>query len=107
MTEERLERIENQLGQVLQALNGVDARLTTLEQNQVVLGQNLNAAREDIGALRNRIDSVEGTVRVAIKDGFKSHDIYLDDLNVDLSATERQVRRLTRRTERLERIEGA
>jgi chromosome segregation ATPase len=99
MTEERLERIENQLSQVLQVLTGVNSRLTTLEQNQVTLGQNLNAARADIGALRNRIDSVEGTVRVAISDGFKSHDTYLDDLNVDLSATERQVRRLTRRSD--------
>jgi uncharacterized coiled-coil protein SlyX len=76
MTEERLERIENQLDQVLQALTGVNTRLTTFEQN-------LNAAREDIRVLRNRIDSVEGTIRMAISDGFKSHDAYLNDLNVD------------------------
>jgi chromosome segregation ATPase len=100
MTEERLERIENQLDQVLQALTGVNTRLTIFEQN-------LNAAREDIRVLRNRIDSVEGNIRMAISDGFKSHDAYLNDLNADLATTERQVRRLTRRTERLERIKGA
>jgi chromosome segregation ATPase len=100
MTEERLERIENQLDQILQALTGVNTRLITFEQN-------LNAAREDIRVLRNRIDSVEGNIRMAISDGFKSHDAYLNDLNVDLATTERQVRRLTRRTERLERIKGA
>jgi chromosome segregation ATPase len=100
MTEERLERIENQLDQVLQALTDVNTRLTTFEQS-------LNAAREDIRVLRNRIDSVEGNIRMAISDGFKSHDAYLNDLNADLATTERQVRRLTRRTERLERIKGA
>lgn len=96
MTEERLERIEKQLEQVLEVLGGVGNRLTALEQNQ-------NAVREDIGALRNRIDSVEGTVQVAIADGFASHDLYLDDLNFDLAQNERAVRRMNRRIERLER----
>ena len=91
MSEERLERIENQLGQLLQGM-------TAMQQNQ-------NALREDVLALRNRIDSVEGTLRIAISDGFRSHDLYLDDINADLAANERQTRRLNRRVERLERGE--
>ena len=91
MSEERLERIENQLGQLLQGM-------TAMQQNQ-------NALREDVVALRNRIDSVEGTLRIAISDGFRSHDLYLDDINADLAANERQTRRLNRRVERLERGE--
>jgi chromosome segregation ATPase len=105
MSEERFDRIENQLSQVLQALTSVDSRLNALEQNQNSLKQNVNAAREDIGELRNRINSVEGTVRVAITDGFRSHDAYLDDLNLDLAQNERLTRRLNRRVERLERLE--
>jgi chromosome segregation ATPase len=78
---------------------GLDNRMISLEQNQ-------NATRGDIGALRNRIDSIDGTVRLAIADGFRQHDRYLDDLNTDLAQVERQSRRINRRVERLERLEG-
>jgi ubiquinone biosynthesis protein UbiJ len=93
MSEERLERIENQLSQLIQGM-------TAMQQNQ-------NALREDVVALRHRIDSVEGTVKIAITDGFRSHDLYLDDMNADLAANERQTRRLNRRVERLERNEAS
>ncbi len=92
MSEERLERIENQLSQLIQGI--------------VAMQQNQNALREDVVALRHRIDSVEGTVKIAITDGFRSHDLYLDDMNADLAASERQARRLNRRVERLERNEN-
>jgi chromosome segregation ATPase len=98
MSEERLERIENQLGQVLQAITGMQQDMTAMKQNQ-------NALREDVIALRHRIDSVEGTVKIAITDGFRSHDLYLDDINTDLANNERQTRRLRRRVDRLERHE--
>jgi uncharacterized coiled-coil DUF342 family protein len=98
MSEERLERIENQLSQLIQGM-------TAMQQNQNALRDNQNALREDVVALRHRIDSVEGTVKIAITDGFRSHDLYLDDMNADLAANERQTRRLNRRVERLERNE--
>ena len=91
MSEEKLEKIETQLGQVLQAI-------TVIQQNQ-------NALREDVVALRHRIDSVEGTLKIAITDGFRTHDLYLDDLNTDLARNERQTRRLNRRIDRIERGE--
>jgi hypothetical protein len=77
----------------------VDNCFAALEQNQ-------NAIRGDIRALRNRIDSVDGTVRLAIADSFRQHDHYLDDLNTDLAQVERQTRRMNRRVERLERLDG-
>ena len=89
MSEEKLEKIETQLGQVLQAI-------TVIQQNQ-------NALREDVVALRHRIDSVEGTLKIAITDGFRTHDLYLDDLNTDLARNERQTRRLNRRIDRIVR----
>jgi uncharacterized coiled-coil DUF342 family protein len=99
MSEERLERIENQLSQMLQGIN-------TMQQNQNALRDNQNALHEDVVALRNRIDSVEGTLRIDISDGFRNHDLYLDDMNTDLAANERQTRRLNRRVERLKRNEN-
>jgi septal ring factor EnvC (AmiA/AmiB activator) len=79
--------------------------LGAMQQNQNALRDNQNALREDVVALRHRIDSVEGTLRIAISDGFRNRDLYLDDMNADLAANERQTRRLNRRVERLERNE--
>jgi chromosome segregation ATPase len=107
MSEERLERIENQLGQLLQGMTTMQQNISAMQQNQNTLRDNQNAFREDVVALRNRIDSVEGTLRIAISDGFRSHDLYLDDMNADLAANERQTRRLNRRVERLERNENS
>jgi chromosome segregation ATPase len=112
MSEERLERIENQLGQLLQGMTAMQQNLSTMQQNQNALREsqnalrdNQNALREDVVALRHRVDSVEGTLRIAISDGFRNHDLYLDDMNADLATNERQTRRLNRRVERLERNE--
>jgi FtsZ-binding cell division protein ZapB len=105
MSEERLERIENQLSQLLQGITVMQQDLGAMKQNQNALRDNQNALREDVVALRHRVDSVEGTLRIAISDGFRNHDLYLDDMNADLAANERQTRRLNRRVERLERNE--
>jgi hypothetical protein len=68
--------------------------------------RNQNATRDDISGLRNRVNSVDGTVRIAIADGFRQHHCYFDDLNTDLAQVERQNRRMNRRIERLERLNG-
>jgi septal ring factor EnvC (AmiA/AmiB activator) len=110
MSEERLERIENQLERVIQAITGMqqsivglDQRTGSLEQKMTSMEQNLNAVREDVSGLRYRIDSVEGTLLTAMRDGFKAQSDYADDLNYDLSVNERKTRRLSRRVTRLER----
>jgi hypothetical protein len=51
-------------------------------------------------------NSIDGTVRIAISDGFRQHHRYFDDLNTDLAQVERQNRRINRRVERLERLDG-
>jgi hypothetical protein len=65
--------------------------------------QNMNAMREDLNILRQRSDSIEGTVVIAMREGFNSLRNYLDDLNYDLADNERKQRRLGRRVARLER----
>jgi predicted RNase H-like nuclease (RuvC/YqgF family) len=87
-------------------MTGIENRMTGFEGRMISLERNQNATRDDISGLRNRIDSVDGTVRLAIADGFRQHDRYLDDLNTDLAQVERQSRRINRRVERLERLEG-
>jgi archaellum component FlaC len=124
MSEERFDRLENQLTQVIQAIgtmqqhisgieqkvSGIEQKVISLEQKVsgieqkvISLEQNVNAAREDIATLRNRIDSVEGAVAVVIRSTFTAHQNFVDDLNFDLLNNERKTRRLSRRVARLER----
>jgi uncharacterized protein YoxC len=119
MSEERFDRLESQLTQVIQAIGnmqqnlisveqkvaGIEQKVTGIEQKVVSLEQNVNAVREDISSLRNRIDSVEGAVSVVIRGTFVAHQSFVDDLNFDLLRNERKTRRLSRRVARLERQE--
>ena len=119
MSEERFDRLESQLTQVIQAIGtmqqnlvsveqkvtGIEQKVVGIEQKVVSLEQNLNAVREDIFSLRNRIDSVEGAVSVVIRGTFVAHQSFVDDLNFDLLRNERKTRRLSRRVARLERQE--
>ena len=130
MSEERFDRIEAQISELReliqanmavtqqnmtameQDLAAVKQDITAVKQDVTAVKQNTNATREDIGSLRQRVDSIEGTVVIAIRDGFNSFRNYLDDLNYDLAEIERKVgdndrkhRRLNRRVARLERKE--
>jgi FtsZ-binding cell division protein ZapB len=96
MSEERFDRLENQLSQVIQSI-------ATMQQNMTAMNQNINAVREDVIDLRHRIDSVEGSQNIIIREGFQSLMSYNDDLNYELSDTARQTRLLKRRVIRLER----
>jgi FtsZ-binding cell division protein ZapB len=96
MSEERFDRLENQLSQVIQSI-------ATMQQNMTAMNQNINAVREDVIDLRHRIDSVEGSQNVIIREGFQSLMSYNDDLNYELSDHARQTRLLKRRVIRLER----
>jgi hypothetical protein len=89
MSEERFDRLEGQLDRVIQGMSAMN--------------QNINAIREDVVALRHRIDSVEGSQNIIIREGFQSLMSYNDDLNYEMSDTARQTRLLKRRVIRLER----
>jgi uncharacterized protein YoxC len=125
MSEERFDRLESQLTQVIQAIGtiqqnmatkqdlaaveqrvaGIEQKIVGIEQRVAGIEQNVNAVREDISSLRNRIDSVEGAVAVVIRGTFVAHQSFVDDLNFDLLRNERKTRRLSRRVARLERQE--
>ncbi len=80
MSEERLERIENQLDRVVQAI-------TVMQQNMT--------------AMQNRVDSMEGTLLTTMTDGFSSLQKYITDLDVDLARNERNTEEIARRNRRL------
>jgi hypothetical protein len=102
-------RLENQLTQVIQAIGTMQQNMATkqdlavVEQKVSAMQNNLDAVREDVIALRHRIDSVEGSQQTVIREGFQSLMSYNDDLNYELADTARQNRLLKRRVIRLER----
>ena len=103
MSEERFDRLESQLTQVIQSIGTMHQNIGTMQQNMVSMNQNIDALREDVTALRHRIDSVEGSQQIIIREGFQSLMSYNDDLNYELADTARQNRLLKRRVIRLER----
>ena len=80
MSEERLERIENQLSQVIQAVG--------------VMQQNMTA-------MQNRMDSMEGTLLTTMTGGFNSLQNYIIDLDTDLAQNERKTEDNARNNRRL------
>jgi regulator of replication initiation timing len=70
MSEERFDRLEGQLTQIIQAVG-------TMQQNMGAMNQNIDALREDVISLRHRLDSVEGSQQIIIREGFQSLQIEL------------------------------
>jgi chromosome segregation ATPase len=116
MSEERFDRIEAQISELRemmqqnmtamqQDITATKQDITMMKQDITATKQNLNALSEDVVALRHRMDSIEGTVVVTMREGFESFRSYLDDLNYDLANNERRTRRLSRRVSRLEKDE--
>jgi chromosome segregation ATPase len=102
MSEERLERIENQLSQVLEVVVRLDNRMTNLENRMTNLENRMTG-------LENRTEVVEGTLLATMRGGFNFIRGHVNDLDVDLARNERksedsarQIRRLNRRLMHLE-----
>ena len=121
MSEEALARIEHQLSQLMpivpivtatqQDIIEIKGRVTILEQNSAettrriaVIEQNSTATREDLNILRDRHNSLEGGILVALRDGFDSVKSYMDDLNYADEENARKTRSVSRRVRRLERL---
>jgi hypothetical protein len=99
--------VDQHLTAVDQRMIAVDQHLITfeqhVEQHMIAFGQRMTAVEQNQVAMQQRIDSVEGTLMLAIVEGFRSLNIYCRDLDDDLAFNEVQVRRLNRRVNRLER----
>lgn len=75
----------------------IKGRVTTLEQNTA-------ATREDLNILRDRYNSLEGVIVVAIRSGFAAQQVQFDDLNYAIEENARKSRSMSRRIRRLERL---
>jgi archaellum component FlaC len=102
MSEERLERIENQLGQVLQGIIGLSDRITGLEAR-------MTRIEDRMTRIEDRVDIMEGTLLTTMRGGFNSLRGIINDVDVDLARNEkkaednaRQIRRLNQRLMHLE-----
>jgi chromosome segregation ATPase len=124
MSEERFDRLENQLAQVIQGMTTMQQNMTTMHQNITTMQQNIvdiqqNMAtkqdlalvqrtvsdiRTDIAVLSERVDSLEVTTRVGIRDSIRNQRSMINNLNYDLANQERASNRLRGRVERLEDI---
>ncbi|WP_310410526.1 hypothetical protein [Chamaesiphon sp. OTE_8_metabat_110] len=112
MSEERLERIENQLtqtvqslttmqGQVVQAVTVMQQSIAVMQQNMTVLQQNMTAMQQNMTAMQNRMDSMEGTLLTTMTGGFNSLQNYIIDLDTDLAQNERKTEDNARNNRRL------
>jgi septal ring factor EnvC (AmiA/AmiB activator) len=57
--------------------------------------------QENLISMQARIDSVEGTLMVAMRSGFDSLQTAINDLNVDLNVMEIQTERNARKNRRI------
>jgi chromosome segregation ATPase len=101
--EQKVSGIEQRVSGIEQRVSGIEQRVSGIEQRASAMENNLDAVREDIIELRRRVESNEGTLIVAIRDGFRRQEDFINDLNFDLANNERKTRRLSRRVSRLER----
>jgi hypothetical protein len=130
MSEERFDRLESQLAQVIQAIGTMQQNMATkqdlaavqqdmatmqqsitaMQQNMAtkqdlaVVQQTVSDIRTDIAVLSERVDSLEQTTRIGIRDSIRNQRSMINDLNYDLANNERATGRLRGRVERLEDI---
>ncbi len=101
MSEERFDRLESQLAQVIQAIGTMQQNMAT-KQDLAIVQQTVSDIRTDIAVLSERVDSLEQTTRIGIRDSIRNQRAMINDLNYDLANNERATGRLRGRVERLE-----
>jgi chromosome segregation ATPase len=121
MSEERLERIENQIAalsdlvqQNMKAterrLSQIDSRVNSMEETLLLLTAITEGTERRLSQIDSRVNSMEGTLLTAMTEGFASLHNYQIDLDRDLAINEqktednaRKSRRLNQRLMHLER----
>jgi methyl-accepting chemotaxis protein len=94
MSEERLDRIESQLAQLIQGMTVIQQTMATKQDvNEVnnridAVQQDITDIKDDLTQLNQRIDSVHGTLNIAISEGFKRLNANIIDVNRALGENE-------------------
>jgi chromosome segregation ATPase len=105
MSEEKLDRIESQLGQLLQAMGGFETRMNSFETRMDGLETRMNDRMNGLETRMNdRMSILEGTLAATMRSGFNNLRSSVNDIDADLAKVEqraedsaRKVRRLNRR----------
>ena len=113
MSEERFDRLENQLAQVIQGMTVMQQNIVDIQQNMAtkqdlaLVQRTVSDIRTDIAVLSERVDSLEATTRIGIRDSIRNQRSMINNLNYDLANQERVSNRLRGRVERLEDINNS
>jgi uncharacterized coiled-coil protein SlyX len=114
MSEERFDRLESQLAQVIQSIAAMQQNIATKQdmatvqqnmatkQDLAIVQRTVSDIRTDIAVLSERVDSLEQTTRIGIRDSIRNQRSMINELNYDLANNERATNRLRGRVERLE-----
>jgi hypothetical protein len=92
MSEERFDRLESQLNQVIQGMSVMQQNMSVMQQNMAtkqdlaLVQQTVSDIRTDISILSERVDNLEQTTRVGIRDSIRNQRSIINDLNYDLGA---------------------
>jgi FtsZ-binding cell division protein ZapB len=101
MSEERFDRLESQLAQVIDGMGMMQANMTTMQANMTTMQANMTTMQANMTTMQNRIDSIEGTLLIAMRSGFESLQTAIDDIDYDLNISEVQTERNARLNRKL------
>jgi hypothetical protein len=118
MSEERFDRLENQLNQVIQGMAVMQQNMSVMQQNMSVMQENMatkqdlalvqqtvSDIRTDISILGERIGSLELTTNIEVRESIRNQRFMINNTNYELANQERASARLQSRIERLEDID--
>ncbi len=117
MSEQRFDRIESQLTQVIQGMTVMQQNMTVMQQDMTFIQQNMatkqdlalvqqtvSDIRTDISVLSDRVDNLELTTRVGIRNSIRNQRSMINNINYELANQERVSALVRSRVERLEDI---
>jgi hypothetical protein len=103
MSEERFDRLESQLNQVIQAVTVMQQNMAT-KQDLALVQQTVSDIRTDISILGERIGNLELTTNIEVRESIRNQRFMINNTNYELANQERASARLQSRVERLEDI---
>jgi hypothetical protein len=122
MSEERFDRLENQLTQVIQGMSVMQQNMSVMQQDITGMQQNITVIQEnmatkqdlalvqqtvsdirtDISILGERIGNLELTTNIEVRESIRNQRFMINNTNYELANQERASARLQSRVERLE-----
>jgi chromosome segregation ATPase len=126
MSEERFDRLESQISQVLQAMTGIESRIndrmiglenrindrmTGLENRMTGLENHMNDRMTGLeNRMNDRMSVLETTISATMRGGFNSLRATVNDIDVDLAKVEQRAednaRKFRRLNQRIMHLEG-